>query len=162
MLLLGITPTQTWTSAETPSFAVGTLGAGHDGRLYRLVKADASGIASAGQVALIKPDGVADLLDTTNSAPGAGVGMAVGVAMAAIEAAGYGWLCVYGQGVLVQVNALAAAGTRLNSTATAGQLDDDATAGSEAIAGIALEAARGGTAGTADASLTFPHVLVTI
>lgn len=162
MFTLGINPTQVWTSTETPSHAVGTLAADHQGRLYRMVQADSGGVTGAGYVCLIKADGTADMLDTTNSAPGAGVGLPVGVAMAAIAASGYGWLCVYGNAVPTRVNASAAKGTRLNSTATPGQIDDDATAGAEAIAGIGLEAANGVSAGNADASLAFPTVLVTI
>jgi hypothetical protein len=162
MYSLGLNPTQVWTSSETPSHAVGTLVADRDGKIYRMVKADAGGITGAGYVCLIKPSGSAAMINTTNSAPGSGVGMAVGVAMAAVAASGYGWLCVYGQGVPTQVNALCAAGTRLNTTATAGQLDDDGTAGAEQVIGISLEAARGGTAGTANASLNFPSVSVTL
>lgn len=162
MFTIGINPTQVWTSSETPSHAVGTLAADHQGRLYRMVQADAGGVTGAGYVCLIKADGSADMIETTNSAPGTGVGLPVGVAMAAIAASGYGWLCVYGNAVPTRCAASAAKGTRLNTTATAGQLDDDATAGAEAIAGIGLEAANAASAGNANASLAFPTVLVTI
>ena len=53
---------------------------------------------------------------------------------------------------------LAAAYTLINSTGTAGQLDDDATAGAEVIDGIALDAAVGGAAATAAGFINWPKV----
>lgn len=158
MFIAGINPTQVWTSSETPPFAKGALGAGHDGKLYRFAQCDSGGATGAGYVVVLEPSGSADMVDTTNSAPGDSAGMPVGVAMAAVAASGYGWFCVYGMGVPVQVSASCAKGTLVNTTATSGQLDDDATAGAEVIQGLALEAARAATAGTANASLSFPHI----
>lgn len=158
MFIAGINPTQVWTSAETPPFAVGTMGMDHQGRVYQLVVADSGGVTGAGYVAAIEPSSTADMVDTTNSAPGADQGMRVGVAMAAIAASGYGWLCVFGMAVQVQVLASCAAGTRLNTTATSGALDDDGTASSEEICGIALDAARAASQGNAAASVTWPYI----
>lgn len=158
MFIAGINPTQVWTSSETPPFTVGALAAGHDGKLYRFAVADAGAWTGAGYVVIIEAGDSGDMADTTSSAPGAGAGLPVGIAMAAVAAAGYGWLCVYGSGVPVRCAASAAKGTSLNTTATAGQLDDDATAGAEVIHGIGLEAANGGSAGNANASISFPYV----
>jgi hypothetical protein len=47
----------------------------------------------------------------------------------------------------------------LNSTATGGAVDDDATAGSESISGLVLGTATGGAAATnADAYFSYPVV----
>lgn len=158
MFIAGINPTQVWTSSETPPFSKGALGAGHDGKLYRFVQMDSGGATAAGYVVAIIASNVGDMVETTVSTPGTAAGLPVGVAMAAIAASGYGWLCVYGSGVPVQVSASCAKGTLINTTATAGQLDDDATAGAEVIQGLALEAARAASPGTANASLGFPHI----
>jgi hypothetical protein len=59
--------------------------------------------------------------------------------------------------------ASAAIGTRLNSTATGGAVDDDGTASSEQIFGIVLLTATGGAAATnADSVFTYPVVGITL
>lgn len=98
-------------------------------------------------------------MDTTNSATT--IGQACGVAQVAFADDDYGWLQIYGV-TNVQVSASAAANVALNSTATDGQLDDDATTGAEVIDGIVLTTARGGTAGTAPGYLQYPRVGATI
>ncbi len=125
---------------------------------YIYVQADASGITGDGYVCVVDTSSFqADMVDTTASAPGTGAGKPVGVARAVFAASEYGWLQIYGAG-LVRVAASAAAYTHLNTTATAGQLDDDATAGAEVIDGIALDAANGGSAGTAAGWMNYPEV----
>ena len=63
----------------------------------------------------------------------------------------------------VRTLASAAKGTRLNSTGTAGAVDDDGTAGSEAIDGLVLGTATGGAAATnADAIFSYPTVGATL
>lgn len=94
---------------------------------------------------------------TTSTAPGAGQGKPVGVPDTAFASGEYGWIQIYG-GASVLVLASAAAYTQLNSTATSGTLDDDATAGAEVIEGIALRTANGGATAAAVAILTFPRV----
>ncbi len=70
----------------------------------------------------------------------------------------YGWFQIYGKGS-VRTLASAAKGTQLNSTATGGAVDDDATAGSESISGLVLGTATGGAAATnADALFSYPVV----
>jgi hypothetical protein len=84
----------------------------------------------------------------------------VGVVKAAFADNDYGWAQVYGP-ALVQVAASCAANAVITSTTTAGQLDDAAGTGTKTINGIALTAARGGSAGTAAGILTYPTVGVT-
>lgn len=161
--VIGIDPTKVRTSAEGGEFKVGTLGytEGLDGvgsKVYIYVRADASGITGDGYVALV--DGstfVATMATTTSSAPGTGAGKLAGCARAAIAASGYGWLQVFGAGT-VRTLASAAAYTILNTTATAGALDDDATAGSEVIDGMVLDVATGGAAASTAGFLNYPKV----
>ncbi len=103
------------------------------------------------------------LVTVTQTAPGtAGFGSRVGVAQAVLADNEYGWFQVYGKGPL-RTLASAAKGTRLNSTATGGALDDDATASSEAIFGIVLGTATGGAEATnEDAILVHPVVGTTL
>jgi hypothetical protein len=99
-------------------------------------------------------------LDATNAAQGTGGSRPVGVAMAALVAltTKFGWVAVKGQGIPVKT-AIAAVGTRMVATSTAGQLDDAATGASTvAVLGIALEVAQASTAGIKPATLTYPFV----
>lgn len=93
------------------------------------------------------------MLSTSNDARGDKVGVA-GVAFADNE---YGWICRKGA-INVQVAASCAANTLLNTTATAGQIDDDATSGAFTILGLVLTTARGGSAGTAAGMLSYPTI----
>ena len=97
------------------------------------------------------------MISTTNSAPGSsGHGSRVGAAQAALADNEYGWFQVYGKGS-ARTLASAAKGTRLNTTATAGAVDDDGTASAEAINGLVLGTATGGAAATnADAMFNYP------
>ncbi len=85
----------------------------------------------------------------------------LGVAPSAIAASSYGWVQVKGV-CNVQVAASCAANVRLNTTATAGQLDDDGTAGSLTCDGIVLTTARAASAGTAPAVMNYSIQGVTI
>ncbi len=164
-LVIGIKPTSTRTAGEGPEWSVGQVAGNEDSDGYKeyiYVKA-AETITDAGYVCCFtKPDSVV-MVSTANTAPGArGHGSRVGVAMAAITNGGYGWLQVYGKGP-VRTLASAAAGTRLNSTTTAGTLDDDGTAGTRAINGVVLGTATGGSPATnTDAYLAYPTVGATI
>jgi hypothetical protein len=129
------------------------------GKEWLYVKADAGGVTAAGYVVLIDESYNADMIDLTNSATG--FGQPVGVAGLAVTASYYFWAQVLGTAV-VRVAASAAANVQLNTTATAGQLDDDATSGAEVVEGIALTTANGGAAATAAAELLQPRVRNTI
>jgi len=162
MYIIGIDPTSVYLAPASgvvpPGFGVGQLGADALGNIYRFCVADASGVTGAGYVCAIEPSNVLDMVETTNSAPGADQGMAIGISMAAIVANGFGWVAVYGSAIPMRVSASCALGTRLNTTATAGQLDDDGTASSEEITGIALQVANGGAAGNVNALVTWPYI----
>jgi len=153
---IGIDATRVWASTDVPEYTVGDCGESGDGKAYVFVKADASGITDK-FAAIIGAAFVASMASTTTSAPGAGAGLPVGFAQATIAANGWGWLMVRGT-TNIQVAASCALGTQLNTTGTAGQLDDDASSGAEVINGVALTAARGGSAGLANAMLTYPSV----
>jgi len=129
---------------------------------YVYVKDSGAGVTGAGYVVLInQADFTAIMASTTTSAPGTGQQKPAGVAPAAVTASYYFWAQVNGPAV-VRVAASCAAFTTVNTTATAGQLDDDASAGAEVINGIALTTANGGAAATAAASLQYPFVGVTL
>jgi hypothetical protein len=157
MYILGIDPT---TTSTTPKHRLGALGANVTTagiKIYLYVIANGA-ITGDGYVCDVDGSSYdAAMSSTTTTAPGTGAGKAAGVARAAFADNDYGWLQVYGPGT-VRVAASAAAYTLLNSTATAGQIDDDATAGAEVIAGIVLDVANGGSAGTAAGWIQWPRV----
>jgi hypothetical protein len=103
------------------------------------------------------------LISVTQTTPGtAGYGSRVAAAQAVMADNEYGWFQVYGKGSL-RTLASAAKGTRLNTTATNGALDDDAGSGSEAIVGIVLGTATGGAEATnTDAIFNYPSVGITL
>ena len=155
--IIGITPTEVWTSTETPPFKPGQRGHDASGNEYVFVRADSGGLTQYYAAVLTNSSYGVDMVDTTNSAPGASQGAPVVIPQVTIAASGYGWGLVNGLGS-VRVLASAAKGTRLNSTATSGALDDDGTAGSEEVTGIALLAANGGAAGAVSALVTYPYI----
>jgi len=129
---------------------------------YIYCLADASGVTGDGFVCLIDPATfTATMITTTNAAPGTGTGKLVGVARRAVPASNYCWLQIYGAGN-VQVLASAVLFTRLNTTATAGALDDDGTAGARVINGMALTATRAASQGNAAGLVNYSDVGVTI
>ena len=164
MYISGIIPDRVRTSAEGPEFTPGTIGwnmtsAGPKGYIY--VKDSGAAITGDGYVALVDGSAfTAIMASTTTSAPGTGAGKLAGVARAAIAASGYGWLQIFGAGLVMTAGA-AAVYTRLNTTATPGAIDDDATAGSEVIDGIVLDAATG-SATTGAGFINWPKVGLTL
>lgn len=85
----------------------------------------------------------------------------VGVPAVAIASGDYGWLQIAGP-CTMNVLASCAANVRLNTTATAGSLDDDGTAGSMQVEGIYLTAARAASNGSAAGILNYPIIGVTL
>jgi len=79
----------------------------------------------------------------------------------ALAANQFGWFQIYGRGAVLTAAAVAV-GTRLNTTATAGAIDDDGTAGARAINGLVLKTAAGGAVVAPDARFSYPTVGVTI
>lgn len=112
-------------------FKLGTRMLGDDGDEYVYVQAD--GAISAGDVVIITEAAQADAIDTTNSA--SKIGFRVGVANVAFADDEYGWVQVRGA-TTANVGTGSAAGDKLNTTSTAGRLDDDATAGAETVLGL--------------------------
>lgn len=166
MYVIGLKPDDVRTSTEGPAWTVGQRGGYFDDtdgyKEFIYVRA-ASAITGAGYACrFVKPDS-ADMATTTNTANGqGGPGTRVGIAMAAIAANGYGWLQIYGKGSL-RTLASAAAASQLNTTATAGALDDDGTAGARVIGGVVLGTATGAAEATnTDAYFSYPTVLRTL
>ena len=166
-VIIGIKPTQLVTAAEiaagvpTPA-KFGQIG-GYDHPTYgyqEFVFGRANGaVTGAGYVCLEQTGNDWVMATTTTSAPGAsGPGTRAAVAMGAMADNDAGWFQIYGGGS-VRTLASAAKGTQLNTTATGGALDDDATAGAEVINGVVIMTATGGAAATnADAMLVYPSV----
>jgi len=163
---IGISKTDIVAATGIPAFRLGTVGGYDDpsNGYQEFVYGRANGAVTAAGYACVEATGFDfALASTTSTAPGAsGFGSRIGVPQAALADNEYGWFQIYGKGS-VRTLASAAKGTRLNTTATGGALDDDGTAGSEAINGIVLGTATGGAEATnADAMLAYPTVGVTL
>lgn len=153
---LGVDVTTVDTIAQ---FTLGTTVRGNDNSVFVYCQAFGA-ITDAGYVVLLNEDYTGtDLIETTNSATA--FGQNVGVAKAALANDQYGWIQVSGV-TSFRGLASAAANAALNTTATAGALDDDATLGAEIINGIVFTTAVGGSAGNAEGILNFPTVGPTI
>ena len=135
---LGVDLTQ---SNATQTHDLGTVVDGTEGSRWIYCQANGA-ITGDGYVCLISESYQADMIETTLS--GTGFGEQVGVAKHAWADNEYGWIQVRGTAD-IRVAASAAADTTLNTTATAGVLDDDQTAGSEDILGCAIKTANGGS-----------------
>lgn len=157
---IGMNFNEVYTAAELATigrgFGLGDLGTDSAGNQYVYVVA--GGAIAAGDVVQFTSAYSATSLTTAASPRG----RRCGVALAAIPSGSFGWVQVYGVNAGANVLTLAAADTRLNTTATAGTLDDDGTATSKQIEGIYLSAARGAGTGPAACVLNFPFVSVTL
>ena len=158
---IGIDITSVRTTAEGAEFRVGTVMSleGTTGGTQEFIYVETSeAVTAAGYLCVLDSANIAEMADTTSTAPGAGAGARVGAAQAAIASGGFGWLQVYGKGSL-RTLASAAKGTELTCSATPGAVDDATTAGLEVMAGITLGTATGGVAATnADAYFNYPYV----
>jgi hypothetical protein len=112
---------------------------------------------TANAAVVITEAGQAEMVDTTSTA--SAFGDRVGVVSIAFDNDDYGWAQIYGACTL-SIGSSAAANTALNSTATAGRLDDDATSGAEVIGGVVTTAAE--SSNLASALLTYPTVGATL
>lgn len=135
-------------TSTTALHSLGSLTQTDDGKIYEYVQADGTG-CSAGDCVIISEAGVIDQATTTSSAPAAGQGLAAAVAEIAFAASAYGWVLVKGATAALNVGSSCAVHTNLNTTASAGRLDDDATAGAEVIDGITTTGAESGNSATA-------------
>lgn len=160
--VIGLSRDQVTAATAVPAFRLGTVG-GYDHPTLgyqEFVYGRANGaVTGLGYLCLEQTGFDFVMATTTTSAPGAsGPGSRAGAAQAALADNEYGWFQIYGKGSL-RTLASAAIGTQLNTTATGGAVDDDATAGSEVINGLVLMTATGGAAATnADAMFTYPSV----
>ena len=150
---------ETFTAGTTigvhPPFALGTRMKGAGGAEYVYVQA--SGVITANDVVIIDENFQADQIDTTNSA--GAVGDKAGVAAATFADNDYGWAQIYGA-CTINVGSGCAANIKLNTTGTAGRVDDDATAGAETILGLVTTAAESGNA--AAGMLNYPMIDATL
>jgi hypothetical protein len=166
--IIGISPTKVDLAATGLTFKPGTL-AGYDDPvlgyqefIYGTATAAITGAGYACVEGVL--NGNFSMVTTANTAAGqlGGHGSRVGVAQAALATGDSGWFQVLGKGSL-RTLASAALGTRLNTTATAGALDDDGTGSSRAINGVVLKTASGGAAETnVDARFSYPTVGATL
>lgn len=164
--VIGISKDQVTAASAVPTFRLGTVGGYDDptNGYQEFVYGRADGAVTGLGYLCVEATGFDfAMASTTNTAPGAsGFGSRVGAAQAVLADNEYGWFQIYGKGSL-RTLASAAKGTRLNTTATAGAVDDDGTAGAEAIVGVVLGTATGASAATnADAVFAYPSVGVTL
>lgn len=159
--IIGIARDEVTAATGAPAFRLGTRG-GYDSPtqgFQEFVYGRANGAVTGLGFACVEQTGFDfAMLTTANS----GNGSRVGAAQAAMLDNQYGWFQVYGKGSL-RTLASAAANARLNTTATAGAVDDDGTAASKSILGAAILTATGGAAATnADAIFNYPQVGITL
>ena len=163
--IIGIAPDKITAATAAPEFRLGTrAGFDHPTNGYQeFIYGRADGAVTAFFACVGATGFDFSMASTTNTAPGErGFGSRVGVAQATLADNEYGWFQVYGRGS-VRTLASAAKGTRLNSTGTAGALDDDGSAGAEVINGLVLLTATGGAAAVnADAMFSYPTVGATL
>lgn len=160
---IGFDRTGVRTSAEGPALDIGTRfvfdspDTAEGQKEYMYIEAGEA-ITAEGYLCVVDTAFVAEMADTTSTAPGAGAGRPAGAAQAAIASGGYGWIQIYGVGP-IRTLASAAKGTELTSSATPGAVDDATTSGLEVINGLSLGTASGGSAETnADGFFSYPIV----
>lgn len=136
--------------------ALGQTAQGEGGAEFIYVKYAAATVA--GDAVHLDKDHLATRLTTSSSPLGARVAVARTTSAAINE---FGWVQVAGQAPL-NVAASAAANVLLNTTATAGRLDDDAGTGAKRIERAVLNAANGGSAAVVEATLSYPTVGATL
>lgn len=131
MINTGFYPTDTSTSLE---FTLGTLAEDKSQKVYMYVRAN--GALSVGDVCVIDETFDAAPVTTTLSAPGTGQGLQCGVALGTVADNSYCWVQIYGLTDAINLGASCGLHTELNTTSTAGRIDDDATSGAEVVIGI--------------------------
>jgi hypothetical protein len=153
--VIGAFPGDVLTAAEMEAgrgFGLGDRYVDHLGREFVFVTFGAGGATGAGYVCSINADFSAVMATNTLAL----FGQHVGIAQAAAVAGEFGWLQIYGNGQVWSDVAVVA--VRMQTTTTAGQIDDASGTGTKQIPGLSLTAARTGSAGLAPAILTYPHV----
>lgn len=155
MLMIGANLDEVYAAGDSKAFGVGDRYVDDSGREYVFVSASAA--LTAGFACFFDTAYSATMLSTSNDARG----NLVGVPLATFATGEQGWLQVKGP-ASVRVLASAAANVRLNTTATAGALDDDGTVGAMQVQGVYLTTANGGAAANVAAILNYPYVDVTL
>lgn len=165
MQMIGIMPDQIAAPGSTAAFKLGTRGVYDHPTLgsQEFVYGQASGaVTGLGFVCVETANFTFAMATTANTAGGAGGhGSRVGVAQAPMANGQFGWFQIYGRSS-VRTAGPVALGTRLNTTATAGAVDDDGTAGARVINGAVLQAAAAGAETNASGVLNYPTVGATI
>lgn len=141
---------------SNPDFEVGTHAFGARGTEWVYVKYGTGGSTGLGFVMVYNELFVATMLTLTNDL----IGQHIGVSPAAALIDNYGWLQVAGACDAIQVLASCAANVDLNSTATAGAIDDAGATGFK-ISGIELTTARAASQGNAPGMLNYPVITST-
>ena len=157
MYIIGIDTSLVVVATGVPAVKVGQLGMDSDSNIFQYVHAN--GVAVIGDVMLIDEAFEADQVTLTNSAPGTGAGLPLGVAVATLADNEFGWVQRFGVGAAINVATSAAVHTILNTTATVGRIDDDSTAGTEDLIGISTTAAE--ASNLAAGILNWPEVGIT-
>lgn len=163
--IIGLDPLALGLATNVPQWRLGSAGLyddpvqGTKSYLY----GSSVGVQTLGQVCVEGVAGVWSPVTTALSAPGTvgGHGTRVGVAQFAATAGQFGWYQVFGTCTALTAGAVAI-GTRLNTTATAGAIDDDGTAGARAILGAVFKTAVAGAQVGADCRLVYPSIGLTI
>lgn len=149
----GADPTRKTTSAE---FALNDVVSDGKGRVFVYIQASEALTVNA--AVIITEAAQSEMVDTTSTA--SAFGDRVGIIGVAFDDNDFGWAQIYGEVTSVNVAASAAANVAINSTASAGRLDDDATSGAEIITGIALTSVA--VSNISPAMLNYPVVGATI
>lgn len=136
-------------------FGLGDRQASGDGRVFIYLQA-AAAITDVGYVCFYSPaTHTATMITTANDA----ALQMIAIAMYPVAISEYGWFQIAGA-CSVRVLASAVLNTRLNTTATAGALDDDGTATTFAVNGLTLTATNGGSQATVAGSANYPMTSV--
>lgn len=148
-------PGVTLETADTvPQGPLGDLVYGSNSSAFEYVKFTSVATGVAAGLASIDKDGNAVSATSTLSLGG----QRVGVLRSAPTTGQYCWVQRLGMALVSTPNAVSA-NVLLNTIATAGAIDDDATGGTKNIVGMRLATASAGGAGvTAEAYLNWPYV----
>jgi hypothetical protein len=147
-----------WTTKNpdtVPQFSPGHAVRGDQGGLFLYGQAGAN--IAAGDFVRFDNNYSATLLSTANSPRGA----KVAVARYAMTTGQWGWFQVEGQAA-GRTNAAVAANAQINTTATAGAVDDDAGVGSKRIDNIGILVAAAGATTNTEFVLSQPIVGATL
>lgn len=142
--------------SATPLHTLGTRYCSDDGKEYVYCVAGEA-ITGKGYAVVLGDGFSATMVDTTSTATARGAPVAF--PEIAVTNGYYFWGQVKGAVAAgIRVAASAAAGAQLNSTATGGVVDDDATAGAEVITGVYISQTDGGSGSAVNGILNYPSV----